>query len=226
MTGVELGRWTVDELRAAGFDELGVARPLLRDEPLPGAEQVRRDLEARGHLVLSDGRWTPRGDLGVVLTTRARARLLVVVRGAREPLLLGLFAGGDGLLRLDERDGRCTCALHTRDDVVDALLVGVLDGTADAADGPLLRPGEVGWEQEAAVVDAGPRRLAVEALRVDDPERPPVQVQLTVVAAPDGARLVRGSREGERADLSVGVASPAGVRAAVRAVLVGEHDRA
>jgi hypothetical protein len=219
VSGVDLGSWTVDELRAAGFDEVGVVQPLLRPGPPVDAEPLRRDLEARGALVLQDGRWTPRGDLGVVLATRARARLVVVVRGAREGLLLGRFAGGDGLLEVTEQDGRCSCSLRTRNAVVDDLLAALLLGVADGEDGPPLRPGNPGWE---VVEDAASPRLALEALRADDPDRPPVQVQLTVVAAADGARLVLGHREGEQAGVTARGASHATVRTAVRAVLVGE----
>lgn len=192
MTGVDLGRWSVEELRAAGVDDVGVVQPLLRPraEPLADAERVRRDLAGRGTLVLQGDRWVPRGDLGVLLVTRARARLLVAVHGQRS-LLLGLFADGDGLLQVDEQDSWCTFRLRTRDAVADDLVAGLSDG-----------PG-----------------LVLEALRADDPALPPVQVRLSVVPMPEGLRLVRGV-PGE--EPTVRGASPEQVRAAVRALLVGE----
>lgn len=185
MTGVELGRWSVDELRAAGFDEVGVVQPLLRAEPLQDAELVRRELAERGALVLQDDRWVPRGDLGVVLVTRARARLLVAVRG-RSTLLLGLFAGGDGLLQVDEQDGCCTCRLRTRDDVADELLRGDVPLVLESmrADDPELAPAQVrlsvlpgalvtgvpGQEPVARAATPEQVRVAVRALLVG--ERP------------------------------------------------------
>ena len=210
MSDVALGSWTVDELRASGFDEVGVVQPLLRprEEPLPQAEALRRDLEARGELVLQDGRWTPRGDLGVVLVTRARARLLVGVRD-RTTLLLGRFAPGGALLQVDVDGGDCACRLRTRDAVLDDLLAGVLDRVPDAGSAP-----------DAELQE--PPLLVLEALRADDPALPPVQVRLSVLAGADGARLLWGRRRGEQEELSAQAASHRGVQAAVRAVLGGE----
>jgi hypothetical protein len=175
--------WTfaVDELVAAGIDEIGVFQPLLRTRIPTDDWPVRRravieDLEARGLLTPSGSGWAPTGELATILLARAASTCLAVVTAQRaaetaRSYLLGRFAGPAGLLRLVEAGGSARADF--------------LDATAAAAQ----------IEQQ---VRAG-ARVTIDVQRLIDPDIPMRRLRV-ILGSPDEQGLtavVVGRRDGE-----------------------------
>jgi hypothetical protein len=131
--------FTVDELVAAGIDDVGVFQPLLRgrtdDETWPARRRsVIADLEGRGLLTPEGDGWTPAGELATIMVTRAVATSVAVLTveptagPASRSYLLGRFAGDEGLMRLDQAEGSVLIDFVDRVDlsrrVVDAVGAG------------------------------------------------------------------------------------------------------
>lgn len=220
---VDLGTWPVEELLAAGFDRLGAVQPLLRPQlPEADREAVREALAERGDLERRGGRWQPVGDLRVLLSARAEARLTVVVTGVAGPplLLLGRFGGGDGVLQVRDDGERCAAALRTRADVA-ADLAGLLP---DGPDGPLLLPDDPAWDGTVRALGATGRSLTLDGVLVGrDGVR--TALRLGVVGTDQGSWLVSGVRDDEHAALEARAASRASVAAAVADLLGGDRPR-
>ena len=220
---VDLGTWRPVELLAAGFDRLGAVQPLLRPQPEAyDALAVRHDLVRRGLLERHGGRLQPVGDLRVVLSTRATARLTVVVTGlvASPLLLLGRFAEGDGLLQVLETGGTCAVSLRTRAAVAEQLAATVLDGLPDAVDGPVLRPADPAWQPSLHALAGADRTVVLDAVLVDG-TGVRTALRLALLAVDGRAWLVTGSREDEPGALTARSASRETAVAAVAQVLVG-----
>jgi hypothetical protein len=130
---------TVDELVAAGFDDVGVFQPLLRsradDETWPARRRsVIDDLVARGLLTPDGDGWTPARELATVMVARSVSTSIAVLTvepaagPATRSYLLGRFAGDEGLMRLDETDGLVRVDVVDRSDlsrqVVEAVRAG------------------------------------------------------------------------------------------------------
>jgi hypothetical protein len=173
--------FTVDELVAAGIDEIGAFQPLLRarlkDETWPQRRQlIIADLVSRGLLSADGDGWTPLEQLRTVLVTRALSTSVAVATlqsddDERRSYLLGRFAGTEGLLRLVEVGDTVTADLTDRTTVsrslVDAIAVGA--------------------------------RLTIDMQVLDDPDVPMRRQRLIVGAPDDQGRnaVVVGVRRGE-----------------------------
>jgi hypothetical protein len=131
--------FTVDELVAAGIDDIGVFQPLLRARQTDEASPTRRrsiidDLVCRGLLTPDADGWAPAGELATVMVTRSVATSIAVLTveppgaPATRSYLLGRFAGEEGLMRLDEAEGSVRVDFVDRGDlsrqVLDAVLAG------------------------------------------------------------------------------------------------------
>jgi hypothetical protein len=137
--------FTVDELVAAGIDDVGVFQPLLRGRPDDEAWPTRRrsiidDLVARGLLTPDGDGWTPAGELATVLVTRSVSTSIAVLTvemaagPATRSYLLGRFAGDEGLMRLDETDGSVAIDFIDRGDLSRQVLDAVRAGSRAVID--------------------------------------------------------------------------------------------
>ena len=223
--GVDLGYYTVEELRAVGIDAYGVFQPLLRGGGVPPAEEIKPALEAlyaRG-LVHSNpaGDVLTTGPLAELLRFRAFARRLTVVRpgwyapsGTDRILVLGDVAGDDRVLLIQESDGDVTAALAPASEIAVSLLEIALGGvdptTPDrvpATEGGWLRPGEQGYEE--GLLDLEPT-LQLEGMTIGS-DAFPRQVVLGLVVGGGHPYLVLGGREGEQVVRAVRAAGPSDV---------------
>jgi hypothetical protein len=198
--------FTVDELVAAGIDDVGVFQPLLRPRNADGSWPVRRldvidDLAARGLLTPDGDGWAPAQQLATVMLTRASSTSVAVVTVRRDPAeersyLLGGFAGPEGLLRLVV--------------AADTATVDFLDRSATAA--------AVG----AAVLSGA--RVTIDVQRLVDPDIPMrrVRVRLGAVDEREHTTVVVGVRRGEDTDSWESRLDLGGVVELCRRALVGE----
>jgi hypothetical protein len=174
--------WTfsVEELLAAGFDDIGVFQPVLRsrehDQGWPQRRTVllRRMAEA-GLLEREADGWQPSGALRTVMAIRATATSISVIASPpSEPaarVVLGRFAGPDGLLVLE----------LASDDVK----IWLTDRAALA------------WDV-LATVPALPDLLKIDTQAIDAPDVPVRRVRLQVArTAGDRFVAVLGERRGE-----------------------------
>jgi hypothetical protein len=199
--------FTVDELVAAGIDDIGVFQPLLRARPDDEEWPVRRrssidDLVARGLLTRDGDGWTPARELATVMVSRAASTSVAVltVEPPAGPMtrsyLLGRFAGDEGLMRLDEAGGA------VRVDVVDRGAVSrqLLDAVRDGA------------------------RVVIDLQRLLDPAVPMRRIRL-VLGPGDADRTVAavaGVRDGEDTESWEALLDDAAAYAACAAALIGD----
>ena len=199
--------FTVDELVAAGIDDVGVFQPLLRGRPDDEAWPARRrsvidDLVSRGLLTPDGEGWTPAGELATVMISRAVSTALAVlsVEPASGPparsYLLGRFAGDDGLLRLDEAEGSVRVDFVDRGDLSRQLLDAVGAGA----------------------------RLVIDVQRLLDPAIPMRRIRLVLGAGgPDHTvAAVAGGRTGEDTDSWEARLDGAAAQAVCAAALIGD----
>jgi hypothetical protein len=185
MTGPQLPwSFTVEELVAAGIDEIGAFQPLLRprrkDETWPQRRRaIIADLVSRGLLIPEGDGWAPLEELRTVLVTRALSTSVAVTTlqsddGERRSYLLGRFAGAEGLLRLVEVGDAVTADLTDRATVSRSLVDAISLGA----------------------------RLTMDVQVLDDPDVP-MRRQRLIVGAPDEQgrnAVVVGVRHGEDTD--------------------------
>ncbi len=199
--------FTVEELVAAGIDEVGVFQPLLRrladDEAWPARRRsVIDDLVARGLLTAEGRGWSPAGELATVMVARAVATSIAVLSveptagPSTRSYLLGRFAGDEGLMRLDEADEAVSVDFVDRGD----LSRWVLDQV---------------WAGARAVIDLQ---------RLLDPAIPMRRIRLVLGPSDTGdtVAVVAGVRAGEDTDSWESRLDDATALAVCAAALIGD----
>jgi hypothetical protein len=221
---VDLGLFTAAELRAGGINRRGFLQPLL--PPPEGPNQGAADREAanglasRGLLRREQSGWRPVGRYERVLAAAAVARSLVAVwpadprtTGFATPrLALGCLGITDRVLDLcpepagyHARLMDTTAAGAELADYVATLAAttraSLVTGAGRVGDGPGLAVSDrdPGWAEVAGRLRRGVATVRIEAATITRPTGPLLQHRLTAVATEDGAWLLVGTREGEKA---------------------------